>query len=162
MPDYRLVPFETNLALPTVRLWRRAFEVAMGLPVTNGPDTAYAEQLEYLESLYPDHKMTHVLHPRSPRVLGFMAQRGAWVEHLYLSPAVQGQGLGRALLAQAQQRSPEELNLYTFTANQGARAFYKACGFAEVAFGRADPEQNPWSTHPEQLDDVLLRWHGAS
>ncbi len=159
MTSPRLTPYDSSLGMATVRMWRRAFEMALGLPLTNGPDSQYQHQLEYLESQYHSHEFTHVLHPRSPRVLGFMAQQGALIEHLYLSPAIQRAGVGARLLSQARMRSPTELQLYTFSANRGARAFYRAQGFREVAFGRAALADNPWATSVGQLDDVLLRWY---
>lgn len=155
---FRLVPFVPELALPTVRMWRRAFESAMQLPLSGGPDADYQGQLDFLHSQLVDHELTHVLHPRSPRVLGFMAQQGDEVVHLYLDASVQRQGVGSALLQQARQRSPLGLQLYTFARNAGARAFYAAHGFREVAFGRAAATDNPWATEPDQLQDVLLRW----
>lgn len=154
----RLVPFVPELALPTVRMWRRAFESAMQLPLSGGPDAGYQGQLDYLRSQLVDHELTHVLHPRSPRVLGFMAQLGDEVVHLYLAASLQRQGVGSALLQQAKQRSPSGLQLYTFARNAGARAFYRAHGFSEVAFGRAEATDNPWATAPDQLQDVRLRW----
>lgn len=154
----RLVPFQPELALPTVRMWRRAFEGAMQLPLSGGPDTVYQDQLDYLRSQLIDHELTHVLHPRSPRVLGFMAQQGHAIVHLYLAASVQRLGVGSALLQQARQRSPAGLQLYTFAQNTSARAFYAAQGFVEIAFGQAQMEDNPWASTPEQLQDVLLRW----
>lgn len=154
----RVVPFVPELALPTVRMWRRAFESAMQLPSSGGPDADYQGQLDFLRSQFVDHELTHVLHPRSPRVLGFMAQLGDEVVHLYLDASVQRQGVGSALLRQARQRSPLGLQLYTFAQNTGARAFYAAHGFSETAFGQAEATDNPWATAPDQLQDVLLRW----
>lgn len=154
----RIVPFVPELALPTVRMWRRAFEQTMGLPLTNGPDSDYQDQLIYLQSQLADHELTHVLHPRSPRVLGFMAQQGREVVHLYLDPSVQGQGLGSSLLQRARERSPSGLMLYTFLRNTSARAFYAAQGFKELARGRASMESNPWASSPDQLQDVRLQW----
>ena len=158
----RIVPFVPELALPTVRMWRRAFESAMQLPLTGGPDVEYQGQLDFLRGQLNDKELkfelTHVLHPRSPRVLGFMAQQGDEVVHLYLDASLQRQGVGSALLQQARQRSPSGLQLYTFARNTGARAFYVAQGFTEVAFGQAAAADNPWATAPDQLQDVLLRW----
>lgn len=154
----RLVPFVPELALPTVRMWRRAFESAMQLPLSGGPDADYQGQLDFLRSQFFDHELTHVLHPRSPRVLGFMAQQGDEVVHLYLDASVQRQGIGSALLEQARQRSPSGVQLYTFARNTSARAFYANHGFTETAFGQAAAEDNPWATASDQLQDVLLCW----
>jgi ribosomal protein S18 acetylase RimI-like enzyme len=157
----RIVPFVPELALATVRMWRRAFEQAMELPLSGGPDSQYQGQLDFLRSQLVDHELTHVLHARSPRVLGFMAQQGDEVVHLYLDASVQRQGVGSALLQQARQRSPAGLQLYTFTRNTSARAFYAAQGFTEVAFGEAAMDDNPWATAPDQLSDVQLRWQAV-
>lgn len=154
----RITPFVPALALPTVRMWRRAFEQAMGLPLTNGPDRDYQEQLAFLQSQLADHELTHVLHARSPRVLGFMAQQGQDLVHLYLDSSVQGQGIGSSLLQQARERSPDGLRLYTFLRNVGARAFYAAQGFTELGRGQASLQDNPWASSVDQLLDVQLQW----
>jgi len=158
----RIQAFDPQLALPTVRMWRRSFEAAMGLPRSNGPDEVYQDQLAFLQTSYADHELTHVLHQRSPRVLGFMAQSQQQISHLYLCESIQGQGVGTRLLQLAKQRSPQGLKLYTFQDNVRARQFYAQFGFVETAFGTAPKADNPWATRAGQLADVLLCWRPES
>lgn len=86
--------------------------------------------------------------------VGFAALHGTWLDHLYLTPAHQGRGIGEALLAKAKQRRPE-LDLHVFEQNTGARAFYARQGFAQVGSGDG-------SDNEERLPDLHLRWRARS
>lgn len=66
------------------------------------------------------------------RIVGFIAIRAGWVEHLYLDPAQTGQGLGSRLL-EAGAASMAEAKLYCFQVNHGARRFYERHGFRAAA-----------------------------
>jgi ribosomal protein S18 acetylase RimI-like enzyme len=55
------------------------------------------------------------------------------------------------LLSIAKEREPEQLDLYTFQPNAGARRFYERHGFAAVEFGDG-------SDNEERVPDVLYRW----
>jgi len=83
-------------------------------------------------------------------VLGFIAREDTRVHALFVAEAARGQGIGAALLQDAMDRS-EELTLWTFEANDGARRFYDRFGFAESARGDG-------SANEERLPDVQLRW----
>jgi GNAT superfamily N-acetyltransferase len=85
-------------------------------------------------------------------ICGFLAldAEDCLVTSLYLSPAVRGGGVGKALLDQAKAECPQGLGLWTFVANTGARRFYEREGFREVA--RTDGDND------EGLPDILLRW----
>lgn len=85
--------------------------------------------------------------------VGFAALNGDWLDHLYLSPAHQGQGIGEALLAKAKRRRTE-LNLKVFEQNTGARAFYARQGFQEIG-------SNGGSDNEERLPDLHLRWRAG-
>lgn len=85
---------------------------------------------------------------RDGRIEGFLARRGTDVIALYC--AVQGQGLGRQLLHEAQATAPA-LELWTFQANTGAQRFYLRHGFAELR--RTNGAEND-----EGLPDILYRW----
>jgi GNAT superfamily N-acetyltransferase len=80
--------------------------------------------------------------------VGFAALQGDWLDHLYLDPAHQGQGIGEALLAKAKRRR-RELRLHVFEQNTGARAFYARHGFTVVGGG---------SDNEEGLPDLEMRW----
>lgn len=82
---------------------------------------------------------------------GFIAFRAGWIDQLYVLPACQGRGLGRALLRVAQERC-SELNLWTFQRNEIARRFYERQGFvaAELTDGSRNEEREP---------DIRYTWH---
>lgn len=88
---------------------------------------------------------------RAGRCVGFVAVAGAWVEHLYVAPEAQGQGIGRRLLAVAKQQSPSGLSLYVFQDNRRARRFYEQQGFMLVA-------ETDGAGNEEQWPDALYRW----
>jgi ribosomal protein S18 acetylase RimI-like enzyme len=83
-------------------------------------------------------------------VIGFIAFREGWIDHLYIRPAHQRRGLGRALLEQAKKRFPE-LQLWAFQRNHKAIAFYEANGFRLVR--QTDGAQNE-----EREPDALYIW----
>jgi GNAT superfamily N-acetyltransferase len=88
---------------------------------------------------------------RDGRVLGFLALDGQQVDHLYIHPDTQREGLGSALLGAAKARRPGGLELWAFQRNAPALAFYAAQGFAELyrTDGRDNEEREP---------DVRLGW----
>lgn len=90
---------------------------------------------------------------RKGRVLGFIALRDSWVNHLYVLPRYQGIGIGTVLLDMAKEISPRSLQLWTFQENLRARTFYGRHGFIEVELtdGAANEERTP---------DVRLVWQG--
>jgi ribosomal protein S18 acetylase RimI-like enzyme len=83
-------------------------------------------------------------------VLGFVARRDGWVEHLYLDPRHRRRGLGSALLSIARE-GETGLRLWCFEPNTAARAFYEARGFQAV--DRTDGTRNE-----ENEPDVLYAW----
>jgi putative acetyltransferase len=83
-------------------------------------------------------------------LLGMIAFREGWVDHLYVLPSAQGNGIGTALLDIAKNAfSP--LHLWTFQRNLSARAFYEARGFLLIT-------ETDGSTNEEKEPDVLYRW----
>lgn len=63
------------------------------------------------------------------RVVGYVAVTGNHIESLYIMPDAQGHGVGRALLAAAEQRLTGPVTLRCLTANGRARSLYERCGF---------------------------------
>jgi GNAT superfamily N-acetyltransferase len=88
---------------------------------------------------------------RGGRVVGFAALRDGWLEHLYLAPEAQRQGIGGDLLAVVREHSPHGLSLYAFARNTAARQFYERHGFRVVATsdGAGNEQREP---------DVTYRW----
>jgi putative acetyltransferase len=83
-------------------------------------------------------------------LVGIIAFREGWVDQLYVLPASQGRGFGRALLQIAKSRS-RELSLWTFQRNRNARQFYEREGFTLV-------RETNGSSNEENEPDVLYFW----
>ena len=83
-------------------------------------------------------------------LVGFCAVRAGWVEHLYVRPGYQGQGVGGTLLARAIAENEGELLLWVFVENSGAQRFYQRCGFYEV-------ERTDGSDNEEHAPDIKMR-----
>ena len=81
---------------------------------------------------------------------GFLVLDGHDVRCLYLAEAARGQGLGKRLLGHAKAER-DQLELWTFQANDGARRFYAREGFIEV-------EWTDGAGNEEKLPDVRLTW----
>lgn len=81
---------------------------------------------------------------------GFVAFHEGWVDHLYVRPERQREGIGTALLAWAMQTQPL-LRLWTFQRNEAAIRFYAARGFREI-------ERTDGSRNEEREPDILFGW----
>ena len=84
------------------------------------------------------------------RLIGFVAFRDGWIDHLFVAPEHQGVGLGTRLLDQAK-AAQSRLRLWTFQRNDGARNFYESHGFVQIDItdGSGNEEREP---------DVLYEW----
>jgi len=83
-------------------------------------------------------------------VVGYVGFRDDWIDHLYIHPDRQGQGIGPALLARAMADGRPK-QLWAFQQNTRARRFYEARGFRAVEF--TDGEGNE-----EKTPDVRYLW----
>ncbi len=88
---------------------------------------------------------------QATKLLGIVAFRQGWVDHLYVVPGNQGCGVGTALLNVAKMRYPQ-LQLWTFQGNAKARAFYERRGFVAA-------EETDGSRNEEREPDVRYEWH---
>jgi len=86
-------------------------------------------------------------------LLGFIALRDGWVDHLYVLPEAQGQGVGSRLMELAKLRYAN-LRLWTFQRNDRARRFYERRGFVAV-------EQTDGARNQEREPDVQYHWRQA-
>jgi len=84
-------------------------------------------------------------------VAGFAVLDSDVLRHLYVTPAVFGQGVGSALLAEAKRRRPSGFTFWVFQANERARGFYEERGCSAVRF-------TDGSGNEEQAPDVLYEW----
>ena len=78
------------------------------------------------------------------KVVGYIGFDDAMINHLYILPEHQGQGIGARLLDKALADGRTK-RLWTFQANLRARAFYEARGFVAVEFtdGAGNEERTP-------------------
>lgn len=85
-------------------------------------------------------------------VAGYIAFRPGWIDHLFIHPDRQGQGVGPQLLRIALKDGAER-RLWTFQKNLRARAFYEARGFVleRLTDGAGNEEKEP---------DALYVWRG--
>jgi len=82
---------------------------------------------------------------------GFASVRGGVLEHLYVAPHLQGQGLGALLLAAVKEEIPRGLRLHVFQRNLSARRFYERRGFKLV-------ELRDGSSNEEGEPDAVYEW----
>jgi len=78
-------------------------------------------------------------------IAGFAGVSPGWLDHLYVDPGFQDQGIGSALLTHAKSLQPDGLQLWVFQKNEGARRFYERYGFrlAELTEGAGNQEREP-------------------
>ncbi len=85
------------------------------------------------------------------RIAGFACLRGDRLDHLYVTPAAQGCGIGTALLDQAKKARPRMLRLHVFQQNTAARRFCERRGFALV-------EERDGGGNQENPPEAHYRW----
>lgn len=136
----------------TVAMWRRSMRTAYPYVAEIQRHTA-ADDLGF----FRDHVAvvcTVELAEVDGRIAGLLAQRGEWIDQLFVAVGCQRRGVGATLLRAAQRRAPRGLRLFTFQRNAAARAFYARHGFRIVRFGVSpEPESEPdveyaWRTPP--------------
>lgn len=86
------------------------------------------------------------------RLAGFVLRDHTRLHALYVAPGLRGQGVGRALLAEAQDQAGT-LDLWVLADNLPARRFYRRAGFAEAAHAQG-------GGNDEGLSDIRMVWHG--
>lgn len=83
------------------------------------------------------------------RIAGFAAvwEPDAFLHHLYVDPAMQRRGVGRALIDGMRRLCGRPLELKCQANNRAALAFYKKLGFTPGESGISDI--GPWIRHTE-------------
>ncbi|NBJ09318.1 GNAT family N-acetyltransferase [Microvirga arsenatis] len=72
---------------------------------------------------------TRIVAIRDGTVVGFLDLVGSHVSNLFVDPQHQGQGIGTALMAEAERWAVGDLTLSVFTLNPDARRLYERLGF---------------------------------
>ncbi|MFJ1830272.1 GNAT family N-acetyltransferase [Streptomyces sp. NPDC088178] len=153
-----------NESAPTDRIVLRQAATEDAEPLTGLFLASRAAAMPYLPKVHSDADtlawMTHVVLPGTTvwvaetgagDALGFASLDGTELEHLYLRPDARRRGIGSLLLAKVRETAPDELTLYVFRRNTGARAFYERHGFTAIAF-------DDGSRNEENEPDVRYRW----
>ncbi|MBY4610216.1 GNAT family N-acetyltransferase [Rhizobium sp. 9T] len=128
-------------AIRRVALWRR-------LPWLPDLHTPEEEEQYWRTHLLPN--CTILGAEIGNRLGGVIAYGDGWIEQLYVLPDLQNIGIGSLLLGCAREEM-DEIRLWTFQRNSGARAFYERHGFSveEKTDGLDNEEKEP---------DVLYHW----
>jgi GNAT superfamily N-acetyltransferase len=145
MTDLALRPARSDDAQGVAAVFASARRAMTYLPVLHRAE----DEARFIADLVAGARVEMAV--RARRIIGFAAVRGGWLEHLYVEPAAQGQGVGSALIDWAKTVSPAGLDLWVFERNTGAQALYRAHGWTEV-------ERTDGSGNEERLPDVHMRW----
>ena len=142
----RIAPLSVDDMDAVERVLLASFNWAMpDIPKLHTPD----ENRSFLrQQLFP--RATMVGAWRDNELIGYIAFKPGWVEHLYVLSNHAGSGVGSALLAAAKQVNTE-LDLWTFRRNMRARRFYEERGFVAV-------EETDGTGNEEREPDVRYRW----
>lgn len=128
-----LRPFAPADLDPLIECWHSTWHRAFAPRRHPDPPAVWRER--FLTD-YASQSETWVM-PAALGVAGFLIlfPETKWVEQLFVRPDYQGRGYGRALVALARFRSPEELALDTPAENFPAREFYRRRGFVAQRVG---------------------------
>ena len=103
------------------------------------------ETRAYFREVVLPREETWVAENADGRIVGFASLSEHELEHLYVHPDAQGQGVGSALLERAQARRLGGFGFWVFQRNEGARRFYErhGCVLVELTDGAANEEREP-------------------
>jgi GNAT superfamily N-acetyltransferase len=126
-----------------VDLQARSLRETLGLPAIH----THEEDLDfYTNTVFV--KCIVLVAEAEASVVGFIAYRKDWIDHLRVDSRHHRVGIGKALLDRAKQAYPY-LQLWCFQ-HIPARGFYRSQGFAEVEYTAGNNE--------EKLPDVRMEW----
>jgi ribosomal protein S18 acetylase RimI-like enzyme len=86
-------------------------------------------------------------------VAGYARSDGEWLDDLYVDPAVQGTGIGSALLDLVKAQRPAGFCLWVFESNEPARGFYRRHGLVDL-------ERTDGAGNEEREPDIRMAWAG--
>jgi ribosomal protein S18 acetylase RimI-like enzyme len=110
-----------------------------------------AEVLEWIKDVVLPNSRVMLAVSDDGQAGGFASVLNGILEHLNVSPQLQGQGLGTLLLTAAKMESPLGLRLHVFQRNAAARGFYERCGFRLV-------ELRDGSSNEAGEPDAVYEW----
>jgi putative acetyltransferase len=115
---------------------------------------AESEVLQWIKDVVLRNSLVTLAVSGDRQAGGFASVRNGVLEHLYVSPQLQGRELGTFLLTTAQQESPRGLRLHVFQRNLSARRFYERREFklVELRDGPSNEEGEP---------DAVYEWMGS-
>ena len=120
-------------------IWRSAVEATHHFVSATQIDAWEPQVLsEYLPAL-----RVQLAESQTGQPLGFAACGGDKLEMLFVDPRVHGQGIGRALVADAMERVAL-LRVDVNEQNLGAVQFYLRLGFVQQARSETDSDGNPY------------------
>jgi len=132
-------------------LWRVARERSLPEFQREKGHFFYEDRAYFSDQILKKNQVWVVEKERHP--IAFMAMENDFIDQLYIHPDHWRQGIGKALLGFARERSPEHLWLYTLQVNVNAQEFYEKNGFVAEKLGVSPP--------PESEPDVEYHWRPA-
>jgi GNAT superfamily N-acetyltransferase len=118
--------------------------LAMRISLAFLPELRTAEEdlFHFREHLFPNNEIW--VAEKDGVVVGYAARGDGWLNHLYIHPDHQGEGIGPRLLAIAMD-GVDALQLWAFQQNERARRFYEKRGFVlvELTDGSGNEEKTP-------------------
>ena len=128
------------------RVYRPARQSAMPwLPLCHTPE----EDLEFFRNVMIEQQDTDLIYVDGD-LAGVFTSRPGWIEQFYLLQPYWRRGIGSHLIRREQGRQ-DALQLWTFTRNARAIAFYAHHGFTQA-------EQTDGSTNEEKEPDIRFVW----
>lgn len=121
---------------------------ALALPGLREPWDEAAVAAWLCDVLLPRHRVRVAEAAGAPSGYLGLDEAAGMVLHLYVAPAWQGRGMGRALLAEAREAAPGGLALHVFQRNLAARRCHGRQGFRAA-------EARPASANEEGEPDLL-------
>jgi ribosomal protein S18 acetylase RimI-like enzyme len=112
------------------------------------------EVLEWINEVVLRHSHVTLAVSAEDETGGFASVENGVLEHLYVAPHLQRQGLGTILLAAATEQNPKGLRLHVFQRNLAARRFYERRNFRLV-------ELRDGSSNEEGEPDAVYQWRGS-
>lgn len=125
---------------------RSSFDHA--LPTLAGLHTPDEDRCFFRERVFPTCQIWGSFD--ESKLIGIIAFREGWIDHLYVLPLCQGQGVGTALIQLAQELH-DDLSLWTFQRNAAARRFYEGRGFVLI-------KQTAGLCNEEKEPDAMYWW----